>query len=58
MDIHNLVNNLLNPATRTKASAAGPVIAWSGVGQQKRTPRHYAQLAEDRFRKNVSPIVA
>jgi HK97 family phage portal protein len=36
-----------------KTSAAGPVIAWSGVGQPKWTPRRYDALADEGFRKNV-----
>lgn len=40
-------------ALSTKTSAAGPVIAWSGVGQPKWTSRNYAGLAEEGFRKNV-----
>jgi len=36
-----------------KTSAAGPVIAWSGVGQARWTPRRYDALAEEGFRKNV-----
>jgi HK97 family phage portal protein len=38
---------------QAKTSAAGPVIAWSGVGQPKWTPRRYDNLAEEGFRKNV-----
>ena len=38
---------------RVKTSAAGPVIAWSNVGQPKWTPRRYDNLAEEGFRKNV-----
>ena len=39
------------PATKT--SAAGPVIAWSCIGQPKWTPRRYDHIAEEGFRKNV-----
>ncbi len=42
-----------NTAPRIKTSAAGPVIAWSSVGQPKWTPRRYDALAEEGFRKNV-----
>jgi len=40
-------------APRTKASAAGPVIAFSSAGRPKWTPRRYDSLAEEGFRKNV-----
>ena len=40
-------------ATGTKSSAAGPMIAWSGVGQPRWTPRNLQNLAEEGFRKNV-----
>ena len=43
----------LPPAAQTKTSNAGPMIAWSSVGQPKWTPRRYDQLAEEGFRKNV-----
>jgi HK97 family phage portal protein len=38
---------------QTKSSAAGPMIAWSSVGQPKWTPRRYDSFAEEGFRKNV-----
>lgn len=37
----------------TKASAAGPVVAWSQPGQPRWTPRRYDALAEAGYRKNV-----
>lgn len=37
----------------TKSSGAGPVVAWSGVGRPRWTPRRYDALAEEGFRKNV-----
>src|SRR5262249_10838464 len=48
----NLVNNFLRPQAM-KTSLAGPVIAWSQVGQPRWTPRKYESLAEEGFRKNV-----
>lgn len=36
-----------------KSSAAGPMIAWSHVGQPQWTPRRMSNLAEEGFRKNV-----
>ncbi len=54
MSIIDLVNGLLSPKkTETKTSKAGPVIAYSGSGQPKWTPRRYDTLAEEGFRKNV-----
>ncbi|MER2519741.1 MAG: phage portal protein [Bdellovibrionales bacterium] len=41
------------PHLAAKMSAAGPMIAWSGVGQPRWTSRNYAGLAEEGFRKNV-----
>ncbi|MBV8548703.1 MAG: phage portal protein [Alphaproteobacteria bacterium] len=38
---------------QVKTSAAGPVIAWSGVGQPRWTPRRYDTLADEGFKKNV-----
>ncbi|HUY68249.1 MAG TPA: phage portal protein [Alphaproteobacteria bacterium] len=40
-------------AKAEKASRAGPLVAWSSVGQPKWTPRRYDALAEEGFRKNV-----
>ena len=37
----------------TKASRAGPMVAWSQVGQPQWTPRRTANLAEEGYRKNV-----
>lgn len=60
--LNNLVTRMLRPpvtpklsggAEQTKTSAAGPMIAWSSVGQPRWTPRRYDQLAEEGFRKNV-----
>ncbi|MDE2030414.1 MAG: phage portal protein, partial [Alphaproteobacteria bacterium] len=40
------------PPTQTKTSRAGPMIAWSSVGQPQWTPRRIPNLAEEGFRKN------
>jgi HK97 family phage portal protein len=40
-------------AEQQKASQAGPLIAFSAVGQPRWTPRRYDALAEEGFRKNV-----
>jgi HK97 family phage portal protein len=61
MGFRDLVKNMLRPnaapkvsgAPRAKVSAAGPVIAFSSIGQPKWTPRRYEALAEEGFRKNV-----
>ncbi len=55
MRLLDLVKQAARPksGTQTKTSAAGPVIAWSSVGQPKWTPRRFDQLAEEGFRKNV-----
>jgi HK97 family phage portal protein len=65
MGLLNLVKNIAftrrslgeggrpKPAARVKSSAAGPMIAWSGVGQPLWTPRRFENLAEEGFRKNV-----
>jgi len=66
MGFHDLITHLLvAPKLRSgedgrpqatkavKTSAAGPMIAWSGVGQPRWTPRRYETLAEAGFRKNV-----
>jgi HK97 family phage portal protein len=52
MRLSDLVKVFARPQS-TKASAAGPVIAWSQVGRPKWTPRRYDTLAEEGFRKNV-----
>lgn len=52
MGLHDLVKPFLRPK-EIKASAAGPIIAWSQVGRPKWTPRRYDSLAEEGFRKNV-----
>jgi len=52
MRLRDLVAPLLRPQS-TKASAAGPVLAFSQVGKPKWTPRRYDALAEEGFRKNV-----
>ncbi|MGE3623705.1 MAG: phage portal protein [Bdellovibrionales bacterium] len=36
-----------------KASRTGPLVAWSGAGQPRWTPRRYENLAEAGFRANV-----
>ncbi|MGB4101354.1 MAG: phage portal protein [Alphaproteobacteria bacterium] len=40
-------------ADAIKTGMAGPLIAWSQVGQARWTPRRYDALAEEGFRKNV-----
>jgi len=52
MRLSNLVAQWLRPQ-QTKNSAAGPMIAWSHVGQPQWTPRRMQSLAEEGFRKNV-----
>lgn len=42
-----------NRVTGTKASSAGPLIAYAGVGRARWTPRRYDALAEEGYRKNV-----
>jgi hypothetical protein len=44
MNLRHFMRRLLGPG-ETKASAAGPVIAWSHVGRPKWTPRRYDNLA-------------
>lgn len=41
------------PVTDTKASAAGPVIAFTHAGRPKWTPRRYDALADEGYKKNV-----
>jgi len=60
MGFRNLITHLLAPpeprrseAKAGKSSAAGPMIAWSNVGQPRWTPRRFETLAEAGFRKNV-----
>jgi len=58
MRFRDLITNLLRPAQggnvkAAKASTAGPMIAWSHVGQPCWTPRRYDNLTEAGFRKNV-----
>ncbi len=52
MGLKNFVTRMLRPPA-IKTSAAGPMIAWSGVGKPKWTSRRYESLAEEGFRKNV-----
>jgi HK97 family phage portal protein len=52
MGFSNLVGAFLRP-TQAKTSAAGPMIAWTHVGQPQWTPRRMSNLAEEGFRKNV-----
>lgn len=52
MRFPNLLNGFLRPE-KTKASATGPLIAWSHIGQPQWTPRRMSNLAEEGFRKNV-----
>lgn len=52
MRFSNLVAQWLRPQ-QTKNSAAGPMIAWSHIGQPQWTPRRMSSLAEEGFRKNV-----
>ena len=52
MGFRDLITHLVRPQAQ-KASAAGPVVAWSGAGQPRWTPRRYDQMAEAGFRKNV-----
>lgn len=60
MKWRDLMRRVVQPVVRpvlesvqSKSSAAGPMIAWSGVGRPKWTPRRYDTLAEEGFRKNV-----
>jgi HK97 family phage portal protein len=57
MRLLNLVTQVLRPKTAVapaaKTSAAGPVIAWSHVGQPCWTQRRFEPLTEAGFRKNV-----
>ena len=56
MGFRNLITHLLRPEAASKSvktSAAGPIIAWSNVGQPRWTPRRFEALAEAGFRKNV-----
>lgn len=50
--LHSLMTPFRRPA-QTKSSAAGPMIAWSGIGLPRWTPRRFDHLAEEGFRKNV-----
>ncbi len=52
MGLTNLVAQWVRPR-HTKTSVAGPMIAWSHVGQPQWTPRRMTSLAEEGFRKNV-----
>jgi HK97 family phage portal protein len=52
MGLQNFLSRLTRPPAK-KSSAAGPMIAWSSLGQPKWTPRRYQNLAEEGFRKNV-----
>jgi HK97 family phage portal protein len=52
MNLKQLVNKWKKPVA-TKASAAGPIVAWSHVGRPKWTPRRYECLAEEGYRRNV-----
>lgn len=52
MGLRDLVARLVRPQ-EVKASMAGPIVAWSGVGRPKWTPRRYDTLADEGFRKNV-----
>ncbi len=52
MRFSDLVAQWVRPP-QTKNSAAGPMIAWSHVGQPQWTPRRMTSLAEEGFRKNV-----
>ena len=40
-------------APAQKTSGAGPMIAWSNIGQPVWTPRRFENLAQEGFRKNV-----
>lgn len=57
MGFRDLITNMLaapKPGAKSiKSSLAGPMIAWSNVGQPKWTQRRYDALAEAGFRKNV-----
>ncbi|MDR3450747.1 MAG: phage portal protein [Alphaproteobacteria bacterium] len=62
MGLSDLVTRMLRPAVaqamtgrppQLKTSRAGPMIAWSNVGQPKWTPRRSANLAEEGFKKNT-----
>lgn len=52
MNFRSFVNKWTRP-TQTKASAAGPIFAWSQIGRPKWTPRRYDCLAEEGYRRNV-----
>lgn len=54
MGLRDLVKGLVRAKTlQTKASNAGPIIAWSHTGLPQWTPRRYESLADAGFRKNV-----
>lgn len=53
MGLSNLMTRLLRAPQQIKTSRAGPMIAWSQVGQPQWTPRRMGNLAEEGFRKNV-----
>ncbi|MDX9690361.1 MAG: phage portal protein [Proteobacteria bacterium] len=57
MGLKDLVARFVRPEVsaelRVKASASGPMIAWSGVGRPKWTPRRYDQLADQGYVRNV-----
>ncbi|MGB9151947.1 MAG: phage portal protein [Alphaproteobacteria bacterium] len=53
MRFSNLLKPFLRAPEQMKTSRAGPMIAWSNVGQPQWTPRRMSNLAEEGFRKNV-----
>ena len=53
MGFSNLVARLMRPQQQIKTSRAGPMIAWSHIGQPKWTSRQMGNLGEEGFRKNV-----
>ncbi|HEU0117877.1 MAG TPA: phage portal protein [Alphaproteobacteria bacterium] len=53
MGLKTFLTGMMRAPAAIKTSVAGPMIAWSSVGQPKWTPRRYHNLAEEGFRKNV-----
>lgn len=56
MSLPGFLKAFLRPdkeGAQTKATATGPLIAWSHLGQPQWTPRRMSNLAEEGFRKNV-----
>jgi len=50
MRLRDLVTRWTRPE-HTKASAAGPMVAWSHIGKPKWTPRRYETLTDEGYRR-------